>query len=142
MRPLIENYEKKVQTLAFRLQVLDILGFILNSTGTVLVAVGQTAWVSVTVALVAVLNGVTEFTQLRNQVVSVNLALNELHKLMVKWDSLSLVTRRTRAVKELVVDTTETMILDVVNAHTTAASNTQTSVEKNMSNDNDDEEEG
>ena len=33
-------------------------------------------------------------------------------------------------------------ILDVVNAHTTAASNTQTSVEKNMSNDNDEEAEG
>ena len=85
MRPLIEHYEKRGEKLALRLQFLDILGFFVNSAGTVLVSLDLTTWVSLTVAVVAVITGIVEFTQLRNQVVSINLALSDCarHPLMI-----------------------------------------------------------
>ena len=78
------------------------------------------------------LQGFIEFVQLRNQVTSVNLALRDLQSLVIFWDSLSIVRRRTPAVKMQVVRTTEAALLMVVDAHTTASSNTITSVEKKM----------
>ena len=89
---------------------------------------------TLTVTLVAVVTGVIEFTQLRNQVVSTNLAIKDLNKMLVKWDSLSVVRRRTDATKSQVVETAERSIMMVVDARTTAASNTQTSVEKQLAN--------
>ena len=65
---------------------------------------------------------------------SCNLALRDLQSLTVFWDSLSIVRRRTPAVKMQVVATTEAALLMVVQEHTTAASNAITSVGKSMSN--------
>ena len=90
------------------------------------------------VALVAVFSSLIEYTQLRNQVVSVNLAVRDLQTLTMWWDSLSLVRRRTPEVTERIVSATEQAFLDIVVAHTTAASNTQISVEKALA---DEEEE-
>ena len=66
------------------------------------------------------------------QVTSVNLALRDLMMLTVFWDSLSIVRRRTPAVKMQVAEITEKAILSVVSAHTTAASNTITSVSTDL----------
>jgi hypothetical protein len=131
-RPLAERIEKTVGKLSIRLQVCDIVSFIVNATGSILAALQWTEWISFTVATVAVLTGIVEFTQLRNQVVSCNLALRDLQAIELMWDSLSLVNRRTPAVKAQVVGTTEGVFRDVVDAHTTAASNTQTSVAKSL----------
>ena len=89
-------------------------------------------WVAATVAVAAVLQGFIAFMQLRDQVTSINLALRDLTALTVFWDSLSIVRRRTPAVKMQVVKTTEAALLMVVDAHTTASSNTITSVDKKM----------
>ena len=56
-----------------------------------------------------------------------------------RWDSLSLVRRRTPAIKAEIVTDTENAFLMVVDAHTTAASNTQLSVEKEMNDEKQDE---
>ena len=84
------------------------------------------------VAVVAVLTNVIEFTQLRNQVVSVNLSLRDLQKLSIWWDSLSADRRRADETTARVVDTTERAILQVVDEHATAASRIQLSVEKGL----------
>ena len=133
VRPVIEMLEKKANKLSWRLAALEISGFMIQSFGSVLGAAQFTEWVALTVALAAVLQGFIEFVQLRNQVTSVNLALRDLQSLTVFWDSLSIVRRRTPAVKMQVVRTTEAALLMVVDAHTTASSNTITSVDKKMS---------
>jgi len=130
VRPLIEHYEKRAVQLANRLIFYETLTFVLNSSGAVLAIFGFYEWVTLTVAVVAVLSGVIEFTQLRSQVVSVNLSLRDLQKLIVWWDSLSAVYRRTVATKSRVVDTTERAIVQIVDEHTTAASSTQLAVDK------------
>ena len=136
VRPLIEKYEKRSAELSNLLTLLDVVGFAVNSLGAVLAVdfVNFSEWVALSVAIAAVLTGVIEFTQLRNQVVSVNLALGDLQNMIVWWDSLSVVRRRTDATKRHIVGVTEAAVLHVVKEFTTAASNTQTSVAKHMAN--------
>ena len=141
VRPLAERLEKQAVKLAVRLTLLDILGFMFSGAGAILAAYTYNSWISLTVALNAVVNSITEFTQLRNQVVSTNLALRELHAILVWWDSLSLVKRRTPAVQAQIVSVTEEAFLSIVDAHTTAASNTQISVAKSLDGKGEEEEE-
>ena len=75
---------------------------------------------------------VHRFMALRNQVTAGNLALRDLQALTVQWDSLSIVRRRTPAIKMQIVSATEEAILMFVQERTTAASNTITSVGKQM----------
>jgi len=132
VRPIEEKLERHTMKLAWRLQMFDMLGFVFNSAGTILAAVALTEFVSLTVAIVAVLTSIVEFSKLRDQVVSSNLALRDLQSLLVKWDSLSVVRRRTVSIKAEVVDSTEEALLAVVIAHTTAASETQVSVKRKL----------
>ena len=134
VRPLIESYETQAIGLAKRLQWLEIAALLANLVGVVFATgfVNFGEWVSLTVVLVALLTGVLEFTQLKNRVVYINLSIGELRNLLVWWDSLSVVRRRSSAVKAHVVDTTERAILQVVDAQTTAAANAQILVEKQL----------
>ena len=117
-----------------------MLGFAVNALGAAPAAVQLTEWVTFTVTVAAILTGVIEFTQLRNHLVSHNLALRDLQKLLVKWDSLSVVNRRTGAIKTQFVDITERAMLMIAEAHTTAASNTQNNVEKSLMDEEDNEQ--
>ena len=141
VRPLTERLEKQAVKLAGRLTILDLISFTVASSGTVLAAFGYETWISLTVALSAVIFSITEFTQLRNQVVSTNLSLRDLHQTLVWWDSLSLVRRRTPTVTAQIVGTTENAFIDLVDAHTTAASNTQKGIANILDKEEEEEEE-
>ena len=136
----MEHYEKEAFKLANRLVLYETIIFVVNAAGAFLAVVQFDEWVTLTVAVVAVLTNVIEFTQLRNQVVSVNLALRDLQRLIVWWDSLSDMLRRTDEAKSRVVDTTERAIIQVVDEKTTAASRTQLSVEKELQGERDEED--
>ena len=135
MRPLVDCLERQALKLSKQLQRCEISTYVINALGAVLAAINWTEWTSLTIAVVAVLTGIIEFTQLRNQLVQTNLSLRDLQSLLVRWDSLSIVTRRTPLVKAMFVEVTEDALLSIVDAHTTAASNTQTSVLKEMQTD-------
>ena len=140
VRPVIDMLEKRALKLSWRLGTLEILGFTIQSSGAILGAFAWYEWVALTVALAAIIQGIIEYVNLPNQVTSVNLALRDLQSLLVFWDSLSIVRRRTPAVKSQVVTITETALLAVVHEHTTAASNAITSVTKKLANDKEQEE--
>ena len=140
VRPVIDMLEKRALKLSWRLGTLEILGFTIQSSGAILGAFAWYEWVALTVALAAIIQGIIEYVNLPNQVTSVNLALRDLQSLLVFWDSLSIVRRRTPAVKSQVVTITETALLAVVHEHTTAASNAITSVAKKLAHDKEQEE--
>ena len=124
VRPLIQQLERQTNRLSSRLSVYDMLGFFLNALGAALAVLQLSEWVTFTVVARALVSGMVEFTQLRNQLVSSNIALRELEKLMVKWDSLPIVSRRSNATMEQFVDVTERALLMVVQAHSADASST------------------
>jgi len=132
VRPVLEMLAKRANKRARLLSGLEILGFVIQSSGAIFGVFQYTEWVALTVAIAAVLQSFIEFMSLRDQVTSVNLALRDLQSLVVFWDSLSIVRRRTTAIKMQIAKTTEDAILMVGEAHTTAASNTITTVAKQM----------
>ena len=132
VRPIVDSLEQRAIKLAAQLQRCEIATYLINAAGAILAALNWTEWVSLTVALVAVVTGIIEFTQLRNQLVQTNLSLRDLQTLLVRWDSLSVVTRRAPAIKDMFVLATEDALVSIVDAHTTAASTTQTSVSKEL----------
>ena len=76
LRPLIEHLEKQAFRLSVKLSLRNS-GFVVNSLGAALAVVQMTEWVSLTVALAAILAGVIEFTQMRNRLDTNNLALRD-----------------------------------------------------------------
>jgi hypothetical protein len=132
VRPVMEMLEKRANKRAITLAAIEIAIFIIQASGSVLGVFEYNEWVALTIAFAAVLQGFIEFMNLRNQVTSVNLALRDLTSLIVFWDSLSIVRRRTPGVKMQITKTTEEALLMVTEAHTTAASNAITSVGKQM----------
>lgn len=132
MRPVMDMLERRANKLSFRLTLIEILGFIIQSSGAILATFEYTEWVAMTVAVAAVLQGFIEFMNLRNQLTSVNIALKDLENVALLWDSLSIVRRRTNIVKMQIAATTENALLSVVEAHTTASSNVIASVAKSL----------
>jgi len=132
VRPVMAMLQNRADRRARLLSQLEILGFCIQASGAIFGTFEYTEWVALTVATAAVVSSFIEFTSLRDQVTAVNLALVQLQSQLVFWDSLSIVRRRTPSVKLQVAKSTEDAILMVVNTHTTAASNTITSVEKSL----------
>ena len=96
---VINMFERRANKLSRRLMTIEILGFIIQSSGAVLAIFEYTEWVALTVAIAAVLQGLIEFMNIRDQLTSVNIALKDLEAAIVYWDSLSIVRRRTNVVK-------------------------------------------
>merc|ERR1719440_198558 len=140
-RPIITCLERRARKLASRLNAMEIVIFCVQSAGALLATFKFTEWIALTVAISAVLAGFIEFNNLNDHLTTINIALKDLETAMTKWDSLSIVKRRTGAAKMEIVLTTEDALLSVVDAHTTASSNAIVSVTKQLAGEKDDEEE-
>jgi len=123
MRPLMLRLQTKVDKLSFRLSLIDVLTFIVQASGSVFAYFNFGEWVALTVGIAAILQAFIAFMELRNQVTTMNLALRDLQNLNLFWDSLSIVRRRTPAIKMQVVSTTETAYQMIVKSATTASAN-------------------
>ena len=139
MRPMMKMLELRANKLSRRLALIEIAGFFIQSSGSVLAVFEFTEWVAVTVAIASILSAFIEFINLRNQVTSVNLALRDMQSLSVFWDSLSIVRRRTPLVKMQVCEITESAFLMVVETHTTASARSISSISKQLEGGNDDD---
>ena len=64
----MEMLEKRATKLAFRLNLLEILIFIIQSSGAILASFEWFEWVALTVSIGAVLQGLIEYVNLRDQV--------------------------------------------------------------------------
>ena len=108
-RPACTYLERTAPWRAFELQLLEIIVFVFNSLGAVLVGLGESwvPYVSLTVAIAAVCKSFTEFSRLEKQVEAYNAALREVHSMMNEWDGKTRTERRTRQTIAAVVGTVE-----------------------------------
>ena len=108
-KPFCTHVERLAPWFALRLQVIEIFIFSINSSGAVLVGVGEeyVPYVALTVAVAAVLNSYLEFSRLAKKVEAYNSAQRDLHNLMNVWDGMTRTERRTRATIQMVVGTVE-----------------------------------
>ena len=70
-------------------------------------------YVSLTVAVAAIMRSLTDFANLPKQVEAYNTALRDVHSLLNEWDGKTSTERRTRQVITAVVGTVETSMLNV-----------------------------
>ena len=106
-RPVGTYLERTAPWRAFEMQFLEILIFIFNSLGAVLVGMQYTPYVPLTVAIAAILASFIDFTNLSKQVEAYNAALRDIHNVMNEWNGKTRTERRTRQTVTKMVGTVE-----------------------------------
>ena len=106
----------------FWMQLIEIIIFIMNAFGAVLVGMGTQyiPYVAMTVSLAAIFRSFLEFSRLGKQVEAYNIAVNMIHGMMNEWDRMTRTERRTRQTIGKVVGTVETALNIVASALTDA----------------------
>ena len=119
-KPACTYLERTAPWRAFELQLLEILVFVINSMGAILVGLGETwvPYVTLTVAIAAVARSFIDFAHLEKQVEAYNAALRDVHNMMNDWDGKTRTERRTRQTIAQVVGTVELALQGVYMAIT------------------------
>ena len=89
-----------------------------QASGAVLAVMGYAEWVAVSAAVALVCQSLVDYFYLSPIVVAINDALQQVHNLISWWDSLSLIQRKSRAVKARAASVTETALLQIIAART------------------------
>jgi hypothetical protein len=103
-----------------RYNKIEFVSMVSNTAGAVLAVMGSdySPWVPVTVALGSTASAIADYFYLGPQLAAHNRSLEELHNMILNWDSLSLVQRKKPSCKAEISITLETAILNVVSART------------------------
>ena len=118
VRPMAAYLEAVGPRLARQMQGLEMLSQLANAAGATLAVLGYAEWVALTVAISAVFNALSDYYALTQCCTAANGALADVHNLLSWWDSLSLVQRKTRAVKAKCATVAEGAILSLISAQT------------------------
>jgi len=118
VRPLTDRCERRAPTVSRRFNLLEALALIANTSGAVLAIMGFADWVAITVAIASVAMALNDYFYVPAQLAATNRAVQDLHNLIVWWDSLSLVQRKTPAVKLRCANTVENAVLALCAAQT------------------------
>eukprot|EP00747_Dinoflagellata_sp_TGD_P114580 gnl/TRDRNA2_/TRDRNA2_171955_c5_seq28.p1 gnl/TRDRNA2_/TRDRNA2_171955_c5~~gnl/TRDRNA2_/TRDRNA2_171955_c5_seq28.p1 ORF type:complete len:360 (-),score=65.28 gnl/TRDRNA2_/TRDRNA2_171955_c5_seq28:61-1140(-) len=111
LRPALRSAVSRSPGLAGALSRYELLAIVVASTGTLLAAINLATWVALTVTLGSTVTNVVQHKLLRPQLSSYNTAIRNLKGMQNMMDSLSVVNRRTRAVKGLCVGTVEDALI-------------------------------
>ena len=121
VRPYVEYLERRAPIMSCRGLILEHVAMIMNSTGAVL-ALFNGEYIAITVAVASVSMAFLDYFYIPSQLAATNKALEDCHNLLLYWDSLSLVQRKTRAVKSKVCSTVEGAVLGLCQARTGVSS--------------------
>eukprot|EP00747_Dinoflagellata_sp_TGD_P114568 gnl/TRDRNA2_/TRDRNA2_171955_c5_seq15.p1 gnl/TRDRNA2_/TRDRNA2_171955_c5~~gnl/TRDRNA2_/TRDRNA2_171955_c5_seq15.p1 ORF type:complete len:210 (-),score=33.92 gnl/TRDRNA2_/TRDRNA2_171955_c5_seq15:107-736(-) len=111
LRPALRAAVAKSPPLAGSLSRYELLSIAFASLGTLLAAINLMTWIAVTVVLGSTVANIVQHKMLRPQLSSYNTAIRNLKGMRTMMESLSLVQRRTRAVKALCVGTVEDALM-------------------------------
>ena len=121
VRPYVEYLERRAPIMSCRGLVLEHIAMIMNAAGAVL-ALFNGEYIAITVAVASVSMAFLDYFYIPSQLAATNKALEDCHNLLLYWDSLSLVQRKTRAVKLKVCLCVEGAVLALCQARTGVSS--------------------
>ena len=100
-KPITLAYEFQTPAFSHKLTVLEIVSFLLTSSGAIIAVPGIDlgTWVAITVALSTGVSSYIDYYQLRNERDTRNHSLSEFQNLMTWWESLSIIDKRTKTAK-------------------------------------------
>ena len=105
-----------------RFNTLDFIVMFANAGGTLLAVFGYSDLIAITVAVASVAMALTDYFYIPMQLTASNRALNEMHNLLLWWDSLSLVQRKRPDAKLRCADVCEGSVLALCEARTSVSS--------------------
>ena len=117
-RPICSMLEELAPWKARQLQLLEFISLGAQAAGAVLAVIGFSEWVATVVALSIIFQSLMDYFFLNSQVVALNEALQQMHRLLSWWDSLSLIQRKSRSVKSFAADVVESAVLTITAART------------------------
>lgn len=118
VRSICKLLEKRAPALSNRLNRLEYAQMLANSSGAVLAFLGQSNWIAITVAVASVAGAMQDYFYLPSQLGETNRAMQELHNLMIEFESFSLVQRKMSRVKNKFVSQVEESLLLLCQART------------------------
>ena len=122
VRPLTSYLEKRALLMSRRNQFLEFAVIVTNTSGAVLAVLSLADWIACTVAISSQCMALIDYFYIPAQLAATNKALEDCHNLLSFWDSLSLVQRKTRAVKKQCCLTVEGAMLDLCSSRTAVSS--------------------
>jgi hypothetical protein len=93
-------FSKRAPRIALFIRIADVVGFTATSMGAILSILGKTEWVVLTVLLATTIENCVANAGWRPELSALNSGLVDIQNLLVWWESLSIVDRRTRSSKE------------------------------------------
>jgi len=121
VRSIADYLEKRAVVMSKRNQTLEFAIVAINTGSSVLSVVGYADYISISTAIASQCMALLDYFYIPSQLVTTNKALENCHNLLTWWDSLSLVQRKTRAVKKQCCLTVEGALLEMVGARTTVS---------------------
>ena len=118
VRKVTDLFERRAPVLAVRLNVCEAIALAANTAGAVLAVQDMAQWVAITVSVASVAMALQDYFYMPGQLSEANRAVQDTHKLLNQWDSLSLVQKAKRKNKTVAAVTTEQAILQVCSART------------------------
>jgi hypothetical protein len=118
LRPLTAFFERRAPTLSNRATYMEGVAIAANTVGALLAVTGGAEFIAISVAVASVAMALQDYFYLPSQTNIANSVLSECHNLILHWDSLSLVQRKTRRTRSLVCTTCEQSYLSLVSART------------------------
>jgi len=113
-QPLWNQFRYEVPKLSRKLAVYQALIVLTSLIGTMLGALREKEWIPVTVAVSAVITSLLHYENLQARVLALNTAISSLTAVKDKWYSLGIVEKRTRNIKNRLVEVTEGAFMQVV----------------------------
>ena len=118
VRPACTHLERTAPWRAFEQQFGEIVIFILNASGAVLVGFELTQYVPLTVAIAGIILSFMDYSNLSKQVEAYNGALRDVHNITSEWDGMTRTERRTGKAMTKMVEIVESALLRVGIAET------------------------
>jgi len=118
VRPIVNKLELRAPVMSKRFNACEALSLCANTAGAVLAIQGKPDWVAITVSIASMAMALVDYFYIPSQLGATNSALKESHNIIGWWDSLSLVQRKTRAVKARCATTIEGGVLALCAART------------------------
>merc|ERR1719409_219392 len=89
----------------------DNLAFLVTAIATLFGAIGWSDWVTFIATVYMLVTSLKDYLKLQERLTSTNTGLKDVRNLIVWWDSLSVVQKRTRASRIKAVGVTEEAML-------------------------------
>ena len=118
LRPLATLFERRAPIISRRQQIFEVGSLLANTAGAVLAVIALGNWIPATVAVASVLLALQDYFYIPSQLEANNRALQENHAMINYYESLSLVQRKTRAVKLEICKCCEDAVLAICSSRT------------------------